>query len=61
MALTPRKKKGLASIIGGAVFIVTGVVLFQTEVTPEWLNTATALIGIVANFFGLGLTLPEES
>ena len=58
--MTPRKKKGLASIIGGAVFIVSGVILFQTEVTPDWFTTAVTLVGLVANFFGLGVTLPEE-
>lgn len=58
--MSDRKKKGLASIISGAVFLAAGIVLFQTSVTPDWFNTTLSLVGLIANFFGLGVTMPEE-
>lgn len=59
MALTDRKKKGLAFIVSGIVFVAAGAVLWFTQTTPPVVSLVIQIIGTVGNIVGLALTLPE--
>jgi len=59
MSMTPRKRKGIASAITGALFLVTGGVLFFAEASPDWLPLMIQAIGMVAGLFGFKVVYPD--
>lgn len=58
--MTPRKKKGLGSIISGAIFIVVGIIIYTTTATPAWVPTALQLIGTVGGILGFVFVFPDH-
>lgn len=60
MAMSERKKKGLAYFISGAVFVAVGVILWVTNTTPAWVNTVLSGIGLIGNLVGFILVLPSD-
>lgn len=54
-----RKKKGIAAFISGALFIVVGFAFYTQSVTPEWVSTGIALVGLVAETLGFKIVYPD--
>lgn len=57
--MTGRKKKGIGYFISGAVFIGVGSAFMFFDATPEWVSTAMAIVGLVANFLGFTTVFPD--
>ena len=57
--MTPRKKKGVASFVSGALFLIVGGFMLWATETPEWIGQALQIVGIVAEFLGFSLVYPD--
>ena len=58
--MTPRKKRGLGTMISGGVFIVIGIIIVTTTATPDWVPTVLTIIGLVGNALGFTLVFPDH-
>ena len=54
-----RKKKGIASIVSGVVFIVFGAILIATTETPDWVPVGLQLLGAVGSILGFVFVFPD--
>ena len=59
--MTARKKKGVASLISGGLFLGVGIVLLATTATPDWVGLGMNIIGAVANILGFILVYPDAT
>ena len=59
--MEPRKKKGIASLISGVLFVGVGIVLLSATATPEWVPLAMQVVGAVASIFGFVIVFPDHS
>lgn len=57
--MTPRKKKGVAAFVSGALFVIVGGFMMWATETPDWVGQAISIVGIVAEFLGFGLVYPD--
>ena len=57
--MTPRKKKGVASFVSGALFLIVGGFMLWATETPEWVGQGLQIIGIVMEFLGFSLVYPD--
>jgi len=58
--MTPRKKKGIGTMISGAIFIAVGAIVYATTATPEWVPTVLSVIGLVGNALGFIFVFPDH-
>ena len=60
MALTARQKGGIALLVSGALFLVAGVAVLATSVTPAWVGLVIAGVGTVCEVV-LGIVIVKPS
>lgn len=58
--MTARKKKGLFTMIGGAIAIAIGGILVATTATPDWVATVLLVIGLVGDVLGFTFVFPDH-
>lgn len=60
MALTDRKKKGLAMVVGHGCGVIVGMIVFWTTSTPVIVPILIGtVISIATNYIGIAITTPE--
>lgn len=59
MALTARKKKGLGIMIGGAITVAIGAIVYATTQTPAWVPLAIQGVGMIGNLIGFAWVFPD--
>jgi hypothetical protein len=57
--MTARKKKGLATIISGVIFVAVGAIIYSTTQTPVVVGTILTIIGGIANVLGFAIVFPD--
>ncbi len=55
MALSVRKKWGIAAIITGAVFVAAGIIALVAAVTPAWVPIGLLILDGILTALGLNL------
>jgi hypothetical protein len=57
--MAPRKKKGIAFLVSGLLFVAAGVTTLWFGDAAEWLAGALPTIGAIAEAIGFELVYPD--
>ena len=60
MALSARKKWGVAAIITGGVFVAAGIIVLATAITPAWVAIGLLVLDGILTALGVNLLAKPE-